>query len=148
MEDLHSTNGTFLNGKRVRKKIILQDKDLITIGERNVFEFSLEEETSMDQGHSNAFSTVEKVKQTTIPNPEIASVNHSIEVEEIKAGKGDESGVMKFLTQFPTWALVLFIAIGFLILFCLIPFVVIEVTDQLCNLFPGFFNAISPGVCP
>jgi hypothetical protein len=56
--------------------------------------------------------------------------------------------VSKFFSTLPTWALVLFIAIGFIILFCLIPFVVIEVTNQWCNLFSGFFNAISPGICP
>ena len=40
------------------------------------------------------------------------------------------------------------IALGFIIIFCVIPFVVIEVSNQWCNIFANFFNAIKPGVCP
>ena len=32
LEDLHSTNGTFLNGKRISGKVQLSNKDEITIG--------------------------------------------------------------------------------------------------------------------
>ena len=32
VEDLHSTNGTFLNGKRISESTILQDEDLIKMG--------------------------------------------------------------------------------------------------------------------
>jgi pSer/pThr/pTyr-binding forkhead associated (FHA) protein len=32
IEDLHSTNGTFVNGKRVKKPVALKDKDEIVLG--------------------------------------------------------------------------------------------------------------------
>jgi hypothetical protein len=52
------------------------------------------------------------------------------------------------LQQLPAWMVVSIIAILFIILFCLIPFLLIDITNQWCNLFPGFFNSMSPGICP
>ena len=40
LEDLGSTNGTYINGKQVRKPVLLKDGDLVSFGENNVFEFS------------------------------------------------------------------------------------------------------------
>lgn len=50
--------------------------------------------------------------------------------------------------QLPVWLIVSIMAIFFLILFCLIPFLFIDIFNQWCNLFPGFFNSMSPGICP
>jgi hypothetical protein len=51
------------------------------------------------------------------------------------------------IKSLPPWIVVTLIALIFLILLCLIPLLVIEVSDQWCNLFSGFFNAITPGIC-
>ena len=40
LEDLHSTNGTFLNGKRISGKVKLSNKDEITIG-KSIFKIVL-----------------------------------------------------------------------------------------------------------
>ena len=40
LEDLHSTNGTFLNGKRISVKVQLSNKDEITIG-KSIFKIVL-----------------------------------------------------------------------------------------------------------
>ena len=48
----------------------------------------------------------------------------------------------------PSWLVILITALAFIVVFCIIPLIVIEVTDQWCNLFAGFFNSMSPGVCP
>ena len=40
LEDLHSTNGTFLNGKRISGKVQLSNKDEITIG-KSIFKIVL-----------------------------------------------------------------------------------------------------------
>ena len=42
IEDLNSTNGTLLNGRKILSPEKLKDGDLINLGETNVFEFSLE----------------------------------------------------------------------------------------------------------
>jgi hypothetical protein len=51
------------------------------------------------------------------------------------------------IKSFPPWVVVTIIAFIFLILLCLIPLLIIEVSNQWCNLFSGFFNAITPGIC-
>jgi len=147
IEDLHSTNGTFVNGKRARKKIRLQNKDLITIGERNVFEFNLDELLENQIGDFEPAQTEEpNLKEAVTEGRAIESEDENI--EQNRNRKETKFSKIKFLSRFPTWAIVLFIAIGFLIIFCLVPLVIIEMTDQWCNLFSGFFNAVSPGICP
>ena len=44
--------------------------------------------------------------------------------------------------------MILLAALVFIVVCCVIPLVVIEVTNQWCDLFAGFFNSMSPGVCP
>lgn len=148
IEDLDSTNGTFVNGKCIKKPLQLKDKDLITIGEKNVIEFNQQEIEQVETDFPATLADEE------VQSEEKKQVSHRISDREKKASdkleneKSDGKGKFGFLSRFPTWAIVLLIAVGFLIVFCLIPFVIIEVTDQWCNLFSGFFNAISPGVCP
>jgi hypothetical protein len=51
------------------------------------------------------------------------------------------------IKSFPPWIVVTIIALIFLIMLCLFPLLIIEVSNQWCNLFSGFFNAITPGIC-
>lgn len=45
--------------------------------------------------------------------------------------------------------LVIFLIIlGVLLVFCIIPWIIVEITNSYCSLFPGFFNAIQAGACP
>lgn len=143
LEDLNSTNGTFVNGKRINKPTHLRNGDLISLGENHVFEFSWDaadiEPESSDQGQPHdemepVYETSESTLETDITAPKDAAL-------KAKQMPG-------FLSSLPTWAVILFIAIGFFLIFCLVPFVIIEATDQWCNLFSGFFNAMSPGICP
>jgi len=46
------------------------------------------------------------------------------------------------------WLVALLVVIGILLVFCIIPWLIIEVTNSYCALFPGVFNAIQPGSCP
>jgi len=46
------------------------------------------------------------------------------------------------------WLVALLVVVGILLIFCIIPWVLIEVTDSYCALFPGIFNSIQPGACP
>jgi hypothetical protein len=52
------------------------------------------------------------------------------------------------IKNLPSWIIVTLIALIFLVLFCVIPLIIIEVSNQWCALFSGFFNAITPGICP
>ena len=144
LEDLGSTNGTFVNGKRVTNPTRLRNGDLVSLGENNVFEVSITEpEPILQENNAEDVYTSQEKKGTE----EEIEINN-IPAKQVKKVITGNKPITKFFSTLPTWALVLFIAIGFFILFCLIPFVVIEVTNQWCNLFSGFFNAISPGICP
>jgi len=46
------------------------------------------------------------------------------------------------------WVVILLAALAFMVVFCVLPLIVIEVADQWCSFFSGIFNSISPGVCP
>ncbi len=136
IEDLKSTNGTLLNGKALKKPQKMKSGDILTFGEHNIAEIYIPYTPGL-----------------SVQDDEIIPVGKGVEVEldeemmpEQPAGALPAS--VKLLDKYPVWAVVLMLGIGFLILFCLIPFVIIEVSDQWCNLFSGFFNAISPGVCP
>jgi predicted component of type VI protein secretion system len=147
IEDLNSTNGTLLNGRKISTSEKLKDGDLINLGETNVFEFSLakEVESKVEPAFPNEDNPEESVikgffsKRKSEPELE----NPLDEGEPRK----EKSNLFKSLSKLPTWVVVLLIALGFIILFCIIPLFFIEITNQWCNLFSGFFNAISPGTC-
>lgn len=144
LKDLGSTNGTFVNGKRVTNPTRLRNGDLVSLGENNVFEVSIvASEPAMGE---ISYEDVEDSQEKPKAADEIEKIN--LPGKSVKKELAGNKPITQFFSTIPTWALILFIAIGFFILFCLIPFVVIEVTDQWCNLFSGFFNAISPGICP
>ena len=46
------------------------------------------------------------------------------------------------------WLTALLIVIAIMLIFCIIPWLLVEITDSYCAIFPGIFNAIQPGVCP
>lgn len=145
LEDLGSTNGTFVNGKQVTIPTRLRNGDLVSLGENNVFEVAIiKPQSEMQEGN---VGDVEPSREMPELDREIVEARIS-EKPVRKANQAGSKPIGKFFSTLPTWATFLFIAIGFFILFCLIPFVVIEVTNQWCNLFSGFFNAISQGVCP
>lgn len=73
--------------------------------------------------------------------------NYSEENAQLEA-KGMFQLLRDRFFQLPAWLVVSIIAIFFLILFCIVPFLFIDIFNQWCNLFPGFFNAMSPGICP
>ncbi|WP_246110770.1 FHA domain-containing protein [Thermosediminibacter litoriperuensis] len=49
IQDLKSTNGTFLNGKRIKRAVALREKDVITMGGRN-FTFLRREARGLESG--------------------------------------------------------------------------------------------------
>lgn len=169
IEDLNSTNGTFLNGKRIQKVKEVTDGDLISLGKNIVLEVVREKVDEDPQNQkmeefeplsTTAEETAKPFDQVTMdqipkePEPIVDDSfgNDILEQEEESQKDGfsenSSSKPKSKLQKMPTWTLVLVIALGFLVIFCLIPLLVIEVTNQWCNLFSGFFNSMSPGVCP
>jgi pSer/pThr/pTyr-binding forkhead associated (FHA) protein len=147
IEDLNSTNGTFINGRKISTTETLKDGDLIRLGENNVYEFSLIKENQMDETPSlREHDLEENVQKNLLAGSEIEL--NSENINDVPITEDESKNLLNTLSKFPTWGIILVILLGFVILFCLIPVILIEITNQWCNLFSGFFNAISPGVCP
>jgi len=161
LEDLNSTNGTFLSGKQVNKPAQLKSGNLINLGKSIVLEFVVEEKeeikpvvesTAKVEKEPEGTQEVEVVKPPEKEKPaKKASVLKPAKKEKpIKAVK-DESAkptIKDRMKTLPTWVVILLIILLFLLVFCVLPFLIIEWTNQWCNLFGTFFNQIQPGVCP
>ena len=158
IEDLGSTNGTVLNGKELKKAQKLKNGDMVTLGENNVLEIQIPTAQAKEEiaGKSKADAqekdeSVEKSdkrKALKLRKKEKRPKEVEELIESAQVESEDKGAVQSITDKYPTWAIVLMIAIAFIIIFCLIPWIIIEVTDQWCNLFSDFFNAIDPGVCP
>jgi hypothetical protein len=147
IEDLNSTNGTLLNGRKILSPEKLKNGDLINLGETNVFEFSLEKEaeTVIEPAFKNDEALEERTKKGFFSK--VTNETETEVTDEANEPKPEGAKLLDNLSKLPTWAVILVIALGFVILFCIIPLLIIEMTNQWCNLFSGFFNAISPGTC-
>lgn len=158
VEDLKSTNGSSLNGKALKKAQKLKNGDLLTMGEDITLKVVLNDEKMEKAARpaKRAEGSEEKAeprKRLSFKREKAEAVEElDMQVEAPAAAEvesmPEEKDTVKFLDRYPKWAIILMIAIAFIIVFCVIPFAVIEASDQWCNLFSGFFNSVSPGVCP
>ncbi len=162
IEDMKSTNGTILNGKVLKKAQKLKNGDMVTLGENNIFEVQLgsaedaaevkkaepAKRKFMKFGKSDKRpKEVEELLENAQEKPKAPSVEE-MEAEPAEKPTKEPAKKLSITEKYPTWVIILFIAICFIIVFCIIPWVVIEVADLWCTLFSGLFNSISPGVCP
>ena len=160
IEDQNSTNGTFLNGKKLRKPTAIKNGDLISLGKNIVLEFVYEKHDEIPESpeipkpsqldeldQSNATRIEEEITEVEKPLKERVD---QVEPEKTntKDQKKETSNQKTEDQKKPTWAIILIAALVFIVIFCVIPLIVIEATNQWCNLFAGFFNSMSPGVCP
>ncbi len=149
LEDLGSTNGTFLAGKRISKAMVLKNGDLIKLGKSVELEFIAEEEVkekiepAVDEKKEEGTKEIKKAPAEKKP----VKTTKPARVKKDKVKSTAPFGIEK-LRNTPTWVVVLVIVLLFLLVFCVIPLTIIEVTNQWCNFFGTFFNQIQPGVCP
>ena len=155
VEDQNSTNGTFINGRKLEKPSEIKNGDLISLGQNNVLEFVYEKINEIPE--SSQLGEIDQSKGTEIKKEEIAEdekpLKERVQKEEPdkkneKERKEETSSQKSEDQKKPTWVIILLVALAFIVVFCVIPLIVIEATNQWCNLFAGFFNSMSPGVCP
>ena len=158
-EDQHSTNGTFLGGKRLTKKIAIESGDTLTLGEDHTLRVILEQAAATMPEARGDETILEADEEATTnaafsePETEFVEKETMIAAEKPAPAKEfaprkKEARVRQQKKQRPTWVVILLAALAFIVVFCVIPLIVIEVTNQWCDLFAGFFNSMSPGVCP
>jgi len=148
IEDLGSTNGTYVNGQRLTGPYVLRSGELINLGEHVSLLYDV---AVFDPDATVASSTVGPYAPQTRQAAKPAPVVNTPPPAPTPAFSGqvptppEEKASRKHL---PTWAIVLIIAIVAIVVFCVLPVVIIDATNQWCNLFKDVFNGISPGVCP
>ena len=198
IEDLGSTNGTFLRGQRLTAPVVLTPGENITLGENVVIAYEFipidpdatvaafrRPAPSASQPVAPAAQSITPAPQYTPPiaptppqyvapqpvtpqyispqPPEPEYVPHQVQSRPV-APVAPATPVQQVYTPIPPpeqvlqeppiikkrsgWLNALLVVIGILLVFCVIPWLIIELTNSYCALFPGIFNAIQPGVCP
>jgi hypothetical protein len=201
VEDLGSTNGTFVNGQRLMSPYMLHSGEMLACGDRISFLF--EQIGSVDENATvvgNASThTAQPAPQAPLPGP-FAPTPPSTPfaapqqpqympppqqpVQPIQPAQPvyapppaqpvymppppqpvqpqyqqpQQPPMMNYSNQvpmspaqrkkLPTWALILIIAVGAIIVLCVVPLVIVDATNSWCSLAGSIFNSMSPGVCP
>lgn len=187
MEDLGSTNGTFLRGQRLSGPVLLTPGELITIGEKVLLKFEAvlvdpnvtvaafrrpapEPQTGSAPGSQpyvpqqppaqryvpqqpaapQSFPPQQAAPQYAPQQPSVPQYAPAQPVQQVFTPVSSSAPVYQAppAKKKSGWLIALLIVIGILLVFCIIPWVLIEVTDSYCALFPGIFNSIQPGACP
>ena len=190
IEDLGSTNGTYLGGQRINAPTLLTPGAVITLGENITLIFeaipndpdatiavlrrSFQSDKTQVSGQEQPVSPVPVIPQPVqnapeplipptrvppritpsqpIPAPPQAPAKAARPAEQESISPLPASEPMDSLVAEPRkrsrWVTAILIVIGILLVFCVIPWIIIEITNSYCALFPGIFNFFSPGVCP
>lgn len=167
IEDLGSTNGTFIRGQRLGAPVVLKPGEIITIGEKVLLKFDVIDPNATVAAfrtpvQPQAATVVPPAPVYTPPQPVVPSyppvqpappVYQPVQpavapvyapVAPVVTGMQPQSPVKKK----KGWLVALLVVIGILLVFCIIPWVIIDATNSYCALFPGILNALQPGVCP
>ena len=164
-DDKNSTNGTFVDGKQIKKKTEFKNGDQLVLGQNHTLRLEvlepqtvIEEPAVTDAVHTfEPPADAEKMMEEIESEPAIEASQEGqqraeITNEEIRPVKANlpkaEKKVKPAGKERPKWVVILAAALIFIIVFCVIPLIVIEATNQWCDLFAGFFNSLSPNVCP
>ncbi len=158
-EDLGSTNGTFILGERLSRPTLLVPNSKITIGERVQISFVVEGADPSETVVSPRYVQQPPVQSPAAyvpptPPPVVPAVppanvppQPSVPVVRTSAPVPPPPGMAvppvpkrknKVLT-------ILLIILAVIVVFCVVPFVLIDVTNNWCNLFGGIFQMM--GAC-
>ncbi len=175
IEDLGSTNGTFIRGLRLAAPVTLRPGEVITLGERVIVQFEV---LGLDMNATVAVSrpAPAPTQQPFVAQPSASAPPPFVQPAAPSYPPQQQPVVPSYAPPTPqaapsyapvapprataqqvplpvtkkksSWLVALLIVLGILLIFCVIPWVIIEVTNSYCSLFPGIFNAIQPGACP
>ncbi|KAF0112130.1 MAG: hypothetical protein FD147_397 [Chloroflexi bacterium] len=159
IEDLGSTNGTFIRGQRLAAPVLLRPGEIITIGEKVVlrFEVLVSDPNATVAVHRAASQATQPPHEPIAPRvplappvtPPIAQAYTPVQAVSAYPPVGVVPPVQPPVKKKQSSAVIaLLIVVGILVVFCIIPWIIIEATNSYCALFPGIFNSIMAGACP
>lgn len=169
IEDLGSTNGTFVNNQRISAPYVLRPGELIFLGEHVTLLFEAVqtgEETvvspskvvaappPLQEPVAQPQQPVAAPYQALRPNVQqpvqnIQAENFPPPVSEPYSGValGQQAGTLK--KKLPRWAIILIVVAILLFVFCVLPLIIVDSMNLWCSGFLGsIMRAIGPGSCP
>jgi len=186
IEDLGSTNGTFIHGQRLTAPALLKPGEVITLGEKIVLHYevaSSDPNATMVVQRGAGPSTQVGIQRPVVPpaenqppapapmpapvavhvppapvaapvptpviappparvTPPISAVpayqQPNVQVPRSVAAPKKKSNAL----------VIILILVGILVLFCVVPWIIIDLTNSYCNLFPGILNMLITNACP
>lgn len=151
LEDLGSTNGTFIRGQRLGAPLVLRPGETITIGEKVVLKYEVlqtDPNATVVVQRRAVDATQPPVGPAPIPAPRpvVAAVPQPpVQPVSIPPPNLQQAPARKKMSKA---LIIILVLLAILFVFCLIPWLIIEMTNSYCALFPGVFNALQPGACP
>lgn len=155
LEDLGSTNGTFVRGDRIITPVLLTPGDLITFGEKIVLRF---EAAFSDP---NATVIAQRGPRPTAQPSRVAPVSNippapSMPMAQPQIPSTPVYQPVPVVPAYPPAApkktskalIIVLVILGALVLLCVIPWIIIDATNSYCSLMPGILNMLFPGACP
>lgn len=161
IEDLGSTNGTFIRGQRLAAPVLLTPGELITLGEKIVVRYEV------TSGDPNATVVVQRAAgsgtqeaprpvQPPVQTPAQAAVVPPPHARVAPPAASVPAYQQPAAQSYPPAAapqkkskalLIILILVGLLVLFCVVPWIIIDLTNSYCNLFPGILNMFITNAC-
>ena len=165
LEDLGSTNGTFIRGQRLAAPVMLRPGEIITLGEKVVLRY----EVTMTSD-PNATVAVQRGTEPRMAPPPAAPVIPAAPVapppqaayQPVPAAPVAPPPQAAYrpipaTPMAPPAAqpkkkskalVVILVIVGILVLLCVVPFIIVDATNSYCSLFPGIMNMLFTGACP
>ena len=172
IEDLGSTNGTFIHGLRLTVPALLKPGEVITLGEKIVLRYEVvaSDPNATVVVQRAAVPPVQQVQTPVIPPaavqpPPAAPVPAPIPAPVIAPPPARATPPISAVPAYqqpnvqvpPAGAapkkksralLIILILVGILVLFCIIPWIIVDLTNSYCILFPGILNMLITNACP
>lgn len=167
-EDMGSTNGTFILGQRLSSPTLLLPNAKITIGEKVQISYIAEsiDPTATVVAQRRMEMPVQRPPVVNVfpvqpaPTPPIQSApppSYTPPVYSTPAVPPMMSSAQPVYANYPgaqmppkkksKAGIILLIILGVILVFCMVPWIIIEITNSYCALFPGIFNMLQAGSC-
>ena len=165
IEDLGSTNGTFIRGQRLAAPLLLNPGETITLGEKIVLRFEVvsSDPNATVVAQRGAFQATQPPPRVAPapsipPAPSFSSVPSTPPVQPVSIPPAPAYQPIPAAPVYPPVAapkkksskalIIVLVILGALVLLCVVPWIIIDATNSYCVLMPGILNMIFPGACP
>jgi hypothetical protein len=162
IEDLGSTNGTFVNGQKISGPYLLRPGEVVNFGEHVSVLF---ESVQVDPNATVVSSAAAPkapiasapAKAPLYTPPPAAPVSQPMAPAAVaqqpfsasvpQAAPAKKPGKTGTPSKMPGWLKILIIVALVILILCICPIVIIDSLNMWCRLFGGIFNSINPGAC-